>query len=303
MGKLDKLFGGGGGGDSTTASNLGVRGEGHEVATLPAEAQDPKLRATKRDMSAKVILLSRIMAKKQVREDFDEEALKELAHSLKTIGQTQPCLVYWSEADDRYVIIAGERRFRAAKMAGLKSLDCKVHPNEPDEAELVELQFVENAIRTDLNPIEEAKSYGRLKELKGYSAVQLAERIGKHHSTVSRSLQLLGLPGEIQTQVAAGQIPMSVAREIVKLKDDDAQHEMANQYLAGELTTTQAQQTTNKKAGKNRAAATRSKKFTHKGLAVSAALKRGQTNADLINTLEAWLQKLRSDGRSMARAA
>lgn len=303
MGKLDKLFGGSRGGDQTTASNLGVREAGHSVATLPTEARDEKLRYTKRDMSAKVIGLSRIIAKEQVRKDFDEADLNELAHSLKTVGQTNPCLVYWSEADERYVIIAGERRFRAAKLAGLKTLDCKVHPSEPDEAELVELQFVENAVRTDLNPIEEAESYRRLKELKGFSAVQLAERIGKNHSTVSRSLQLLKLPEEIQEHVAKARVPMSVAREIVKLKDEAAQITMAEAYLRGELTTSQAQAVTSKKVHAKRSATSRLKKFTHQGLGVAATLKRGQTNADLIDALEEWVAKLRADGRSLKKAA
>ena len=201
-------------------------------------------------MNAKLIAVRRIIAKEQVRKDFNEEELDELAHSLRTVGQKTPILVYWSDEDNNYVIIAGERRYRAAQMAGLTELACQIHPHRPDEAELVELQFVENAIRSDLNPIEEAESYKRLQDLKGFSANQLAERIGKNQSTISRSLALLKLPSGIQEHVAKGRIPVSVAREIVKLETEAAQEKMAAEYLAGELTTTQAQAQTNKKQGK-----------------------------------------------------
>ena len=179
------------------------------------------------DVLVKRIQLSLIIAKEQVRTSFDEGELNELAHSLKTLGQKQPILVYWSEEDERYVIIAGERRFRAAEIAKLDALDCKIHPSEPSEAELVELQFVENAVRTDLNAIEEALSYKRLQDLNGMSANQLAKRIGKSQSTVSRTLGLLKLPENIQKHVASGKIPTSIAREIVTLKNEDEQQKMA----------------------------------------------------------------------------
>lgn len=113
------------------------------------------VRSSKRDMNAKVIAISRIVAKEQVRKEFNQEELEELAHSLKTLGQKAPILVYWCDDEQMYVIIAGERRFRAAQMAGLSELNCQIHPQKPDDAELVELQFVENAIRADLKPMLE----------------------------------------------------------------------------------------------------------------------------------------------------
>ena len=181
MGKADAFFSDD---QNTMEANFGVRPIGHQPASFASGAVDePRFAGTKRDVNAKLIAVGRIMAKEQVRKNFDAEELGELAHSLKTLGQKTPILVYWSDEDAMYVIIAGERRYRAAQMAGLSELACQIHPHRPDDAELVELQFVENAIRSDLNPLEEAQSYKRLQELKGYSTTQLAERIGKNQST------------------------------------------------------------------------------------------------------------------------
>ena len=293
MKKATSFFG------SNTDKNFGIRDKGHKLAVSDAPF-DARLEGTQLDRTAKRIELGRIIAKEQVRTNFDETELNELAHSLKTLGQKQPILVYWREAEDRYVIIAGERRFRAAKIAGLEALDCKIHPNQPDEAELVELQFVENAIRTDLNAIEEAISYKRLKELKSMSANELAKRIGKAQSTVSRSLSLLKLPENIQQHIAKGEIPTSVAREMVKLKQEDKQQEMAEQYLAGTLTTTQAQ--TAVKSTSGRASSKQAKKWSRGKVAVSASYPRGVRQAELADALEDIAKQLREDGRGRRAA-
>lgn len=302
MGKADAFFS-----DDQNAieSNFGVRPIGHQPASFSTGTPDePRFTGTKRDVNAKLITLNRIIAKEQVRKDFNEQELAELAHSLKTLGQKTPILVYWSDEDVKYVIIAGERRFRAAQMAGLSELSCQIHPHRPDAAELVELQFVENAIRSDLNPIEEAQSYRRLQELKGYSANQLADRIGKNQSTISRSLSLLKLPESIQEHVGKGRIPVSVAREICKLDSEAKQHEMAKEYLAGELTTGQAQVQASKAAGRGKGGepAKQSKKWTQDGIGITVAYGRGVTLADIAAALEERARLLRSDGRTKKAA-
>ena len=302
MGKAESFFSDD---QNTMESNFGVRPVGHQPASFSSGTTDePRFLGTKRDLNAKLIATNRIIAKEQVRKNFDEAELAELAHSLKTVGQKTPILVYWSDEDQSYVIIAGERRFRAAKMAGLSELACQIHPHRPDEAELVELQYVENAIRADLNPIEEAESYRRLQELKGYSANQLAERIGKNQTTSSRSLRLLTLPETIQEQISKGEIPVSVAREIIKLESQDAQAKMAADYLAGELTTGQAQaQATKKGSGaKGSDASKQSKKWTQSGISITVAYGRGVTLADIAEALEQRAQTLRADGRTKRAA-
>lgn len=296
MSKADSFF------NDDQDANFGVRPEGHAPASFHGSAEESgRFAGTKRDMNAKLISVSCLIAKEQVRKNFDETELAELAHSLKTLGQKTPILVYWSDEDGKYVVIAGERRLRAAQVAGLAELACQVHPHQPDEAELVELQFVENAIRSDLNPIEEAHSYRRLQELKGYSANQLAERIGKNQSTVSRSLSLLKLSENLQSQIAKGQIPVSVAREIVKLDGEDNQQKMAEQYLRGELTTGQAQAKAAKK-GKGKESSKQAKKWTQSGVTIAVSYGRGVTLADIAEILEERAQLLRNDGRTKKAA-
>lgn len=286
-------------------ANFGIRSEGHQPAAVSAsQAEEPRFAGTKRDMHAKIIATHRIVAKEQVRKEFNQQELEELAHSLKTLGQKTPILVYWSEEDQLYVIIAGERRYRAAQMAGLGELSCQIHPHKPDDAELVELQFVENAIRSDLNPIEEALSYKRLQELKGYTTTQLAERIGKNQSTISRSLSLLKLPEEIQDHVGKGRIPVSVAREICKLTSESKQQEMAAEYLAGELTTSQAQAQTAKPSSRQKGAeaAKQTKKWSQGGISIAVSYGRGVTLADIADALEERARLLRADGRAKRAA-
>lgn len=302
MGKADSFFTHD---ENSMDTNFGVRPAGHQLASFDGGASaDIRFAGTKRDMNAKLIAVDRIIAKDQVRKNFDQAELEELAHSLRTLGQKTPVLVYWSVEDERYVIIAGERRWRAAQMAGLAELACQVHPHKPDEAELVELQFVENAIRSDLNPIEEAESYKRLQELKGYSANQLAERIGKNQTTISRALRLLSLPENIRSNVASGKIPVSVAREIVKVDNEAEQIAMAERYLVGELTTGQAQAETvkNPTKGKGRESAKASKKWTQSGITITVSHGRGVTLADIADVLEERARFLRTDGRSKKAA-
>ena len=133
------------------------------------------------------IRLDRIVADaNQPRKDFDEAALDELAESLKTRGQLQPIRVRWDEAADRYVVVVGERRWRAAQRAGLDSLVCVVAPGDATPEELLEDQLVENALRQDLKPIEEAKAYRQLLDSLGVSQRQLAERLHVSPQKITR---------------------------------------------------------------------------------------------------------------------
>ena len=132
------------------------------------------------------------------------------------------------------------------------------------------------------------------------SANELAKRIGKAQSTVSRSLKLLELPENIQQHIAKGKIPSSIAREIVKLKDEGKQQEMAQQYLAGKLTTGQAQAAT--KAKSKRSASKQAKKWSRGKIAISASYPRNVRQADLADGLEDIARQLREDGRGRRAA-
>jgi ParB family chromosome partitioning protein len=153
----------------------------------------------------------------QPREDFDPEAMARLAESLKTRGQLQPIRVRWDEGRGVYVIIAGERRWRAATLAGLSTLTCIVHESPLEPMEFLALQLVENALREDLRPVEQALAFKRLMEAHGWSGNQLAKELAITQSSVSRALALLELPGEVQARVDSGDLAARTAYELTKL--------------------------------------------------------------------------------------
>jgi ParB family chromosome partitioning protein len=176
----------------------------------------------------------------QPREEFDEDSLDRLAESLKTRGQLQPIRVRWDEGRGAYVIIAGERRWRAAERAGLTTLSCVVHDGPIDPAEMLTVQLVENALREDLKPVEQAKAFKRLMVTHGWSGNQLAKELAITQSSVSRTLALLELPEAVQAKVEAGELAARTAYELTKLSDPGAQTEVAEQVLAGGLNGAQA---------------------------------------------------------------
>jgi len=156
----------------------------------------------------------------QPRTKFDEERLNELAISIKEIGIIQP-LTLRKVKDDRYQLIAGERRFRAAKIAGLESIPAYVRTADDDT--MLEMALVENIQREDLDPIEVAISYQRLIEECKLTQENLSDRVGKKRSTISNYLRLLKLPAEIQLGLVEKQISMGHARAIISVEDPATQ--------------------------------------------------------------------------------
>ena len=157
---------------------------------------------------------------KQPRKDFDETALSELASSLKTHDIIQPLTVS-RMANGKFRLIAGERRFRAAKIAGLK--DVPVYVRQANDGELLELALLENLQRENLNAIEIALSYKRLMDELDYTQEQVAERMGKERSTVTNYIRLLKLPPDIQVAVRTGIISMGHARALINVDMIDKQ--------------------------------------------------------------------------------
>lgn len=149
----------------------------------------------------------------QPRKTFDEVRLRELADSIQSQGLIQPVLVRKDKDGEGYVLIAGERRWRAAQLAGLKEIPALV--KEVSETQAFELALVENLQRADLNPIEEAEGYRRLTEEFGLTQEQVSQRVGKDRSTVANALRLLGLPDEVKSLVAEGSISMGHARALL----------------------------------------------------------------------------------------
>lgn len=156
----------------------------------------------------------------QPRKDFDEQALKELAASIKIHDIIQPLTVS-KLASGKYKLIAGERRYRASKIAGLK--DVPVYVRQANDQELLELALLENLQRENLNAIEIALSYKRMMEELTYTQEQVAERMGKERSTVTNYIRLLKLPPDIQLSVRNGELSMGHARSLINIDTVDQQ--------------------------------------------------------------------------------
>lgn len=164
----------------------------------------------------------------QPRTEFDEEALHELAASIRSIGIVQPITVRIAEGG-KYEIIAGERRFRASKLAGLTTIPAYIRKTEDDS--LLELALIENIQREDLNAIEVAISYQRLIDECSLTQDALSERVGKKRATIANYMRLLKLPAQIQLAVRDKKISMGHARAILGVDDADTQLMIFEQIL------------------------------------------------------------------------
>jgi len=157
--------------------------------------------------------------KHQPRRLFDETELKELTLSIKENGVIQPLIVNSRKNDGYYELIAGERRLRASKLAGLSTVPVVLYEIENEDS-LLELALVENLQRKDLNPIEEAEAYNKLIEKFGYTQEQTAQRVGKNRTTITNILRLLNLPGLIKDDLIQGVLSEGHARSLLRLGDD-----------------------------------------------------------------------------------
>jgi len=151
----------------------------------------------------------------QPRTKFDEPALRELADSILASGILQPILVRRRSDDGGFQLVAGERRLRAAQLAGIDQIPAVV--KEVDDQEMLELALVENVQREDLNPIDEAKGYHSLATRLTMTHEQISQRVGKHRSVVTNALRLLALPPEIQDMVSRGTLSAGHARALLSL--------------------------------------------------------------------------------------
>lgn len=159
----------------------------------------------------------------QPRKVFDEEELKELAESIKNFGVLQPLLV--QKKGDFYEIIAGERRFRAAKLAGLSEVPVLVR--EYSRQQTMEIALIENVQRADLNPIEEARAYQMLIQEFGLKQEEVAERVSKNRATVTNSMRLLKLDERVQEMLIQNKISSGHARALLGLEDGERQYQTA----------------------------------------------------------------------------
>lgn len=167
----------------------------------------------------------------QPRKKFNEESLQELADSIRQFGVLQPLIV--QEREDYYEIIAGERRWRAAKLAGLKEVPVVIR--KMSEQEIVEISLIENIQRENLNPIEEAEAYRRLLTEFHLKQEEVAERVAKSRTAVTNSMRLLKLDERVQQMVIEGMLSTGHARALLSVEDPEIQFQMANKVYNEKL--------------------------------------------------------------------
>ncbi len=199
------------------------RGLGALLSSSPAPAAE-----TGTSMVQELPIDSIVANPRQPRKAFDDNGLQDLAQSVKRSGVLQPVVV--RRHGQQFEIVVGERRWRAAKMAGLSHIPAMVR--EATDAETLELALVENLLREDLNPMEEAEAYQRLLTEFAWTQDELGQRVGKDRSTVANCLRLLKLPELIQADLRAGRLTMGHARALLSLASPAEQLKLREEILA-----------------------------------------------------------------------
>lgn len=217
---------------------MAARGLGKGLdALIPNVSADTKGKNAVKDTEEKkepdtIVKITKIEPnREQPRKNFDEDALQELADSIKQFGLLQPILV--QDRKTHYEIIAGERRWRAAKLAGLKEVPVIIR--DYTEREIVEISLIENIQREDLNPIEEALAYKRLLTEFNLKQDEIAERVSKSRTAVTNSMRLLKLCDEVQQMIIDDMISSGHARALISIEDPEEQYNIAQKIFDEKL--------------------------------------------------------------------
>ena len=227
------MKGGLGRGLESLFSNYNGINVSHETLEEGVVSNKKEINVDSVDKGVKNISISLLDPNKdQPRKKFDEEALNELASSIKLHGVLQPILVV--EKNGRYLIVAGERRFRASKIAGLKEIPCLI--GNFSDNEIKEISIIENLQRKDLTPIEEAKAIKQLIDEFGWTQDVVAERLGKSRPAITNTLRLLNLCPEVVQMIEDGKLSAGHARSLVVVNDPQAQVKLAKQVCERKLT-------------------------------------------------------------------
>lgn len=204
-----------------------------KVSTKPAAKVEEKKKPTSEHAADAIMMdIAKVEPnREQPRKKFDEDALLELAESIKQFGVLQPLLV--QERDDYYEIIAGERRWRAAKMAGVKKVPVII--KKLTEQEIMEISLIENIQREDLNPIEEALAYKRLLSEFNLKQDEVAERVSKSRTAVTNAMRLLKLNDKVQQMVIEEMLTTGHARALLGIEDQEKQYTIAQKIFDEKL--------------------------------------------------------------------
>ena len=220
-------------------------GETQETDQVRSSAEQNEKEAVSGEVTIKV---SEIEANKnQPRKNFDEEELQQLTESIRQYGLLQPVLV--KREGNKYRIIAGERRFRAAKKAGLKEIPVLIRDYSSQQA--AEISIIENVQRSDLNPMEEALAYQMLIDDYGLKQEEIAARVSKNRTTITNALRLLKLGEKVRDMVAEGKLSSGHARALVPVEDEELQYTLALQIVEKQLSVRETEKLI-KQAGKKK---------------------------------------------------
>jgi len=189
---------------------------------------------TERPLGVRQVPLDRIEANpEQPRMNFDEDALAELAASIREHGVLQPVLIRPTDKPHHYQLVAGERRWRASRVAGLSEIPALIE--QLDDETAMEIGIIENLQREDLSPLDEALLYDRMTRERGYSIRKLAQKLGKDKGYIENRLRLAGAPTEIKQLVSLRKDTVSHAYELLKVEDPKKRRRLAEQVASGEL--------------------------------------------------------------------
>ncbi len=208
---------------------LGENFEEEELISEKEKKEETKAGTVPKEIFIKVSLIE--PNREQPRKEFDKEQMEELASSIRQYGVLQPIMV--QKKGDMYEIIAGERRWRAAKMAGLKEIPAIIR--EYDKQKKMEISLIENVQRADLNPIEEAAAYRQLIDEFGLKQEEIAERVAKNRATITNSLRLLKLEPRVQELLIQGKLSSGHARALLAIEDSQQQYATAELIIKNEL--------------------------------------------------------------------
>lgn len=206
-------------------------GKGLDILIPDTSIREEKTKIIEKPVEKKIKLSKIEPNREQPRKNFEEDALLELADSIKQFGVIQPLVV--QERDGFYEIIAGERRWRAAKLAGLKEVPVII--KKYSEQEIVEISLIENIQRENLNPIEEALAYKKLMNQFNLKQDEIAEKVSKSRTAVTNSLRLLKLDERVQQMVIDDKISTGHVRTLIVIEDCDLQFHLANRIFDEKL--------------------------------------------------------------------
>lgn len=222
----------------------------HEIPPSPAS---PAVARVMLPTEASILFVDRAAIKlnpDQPRQRFSQESLEELAESIKNHGVLQPILLTRLKGEAEYTLVAGERRYRAAGIAGLERIPAIVQSMTREE--MLEIAIVENVQRDDLNPVEEARAYRKLMDTFGWSQEQVAQRVGKGRPTVANALRLLKLGNDILLELEEGRMTAGHARAILSVDDNFYRLKLRKEIVAKGISVREAEKraTSYQKAGK-----------------------------------------------------